>query len=91
MLEDGESREREGIAGASTGIWATSLHGIFESDGLWRSFLRAVVDRRGKHFATTGANFESRRQAEIDRAADALEAHLDLEAILAIIAKGAPR
>jgi adenosylcobyric acid synthase len=82
--------EKEGVAEASAGIWATSLHGIFESDGLRRAFLRAIAQRRGKQIDTAAATFESRRQAEIDRVADALEAHLDLETTFAIIAEGAP-
>jgi adenosylcobyric acid synthase len=91
VLNDGEKCEREGVAETSTGIWATSLHGIFESDGLRRSFLAAVADRRGKRFESAETTFESQRQAEIDRVADALEAHLDLEVTSAIIAEGAPR
>jgi adenosylcobyric acid synthase len=90
VLEDNEGLQREGVADSSVGIWATSLHGIFESDGLRRSFLTAVAARREKRFAATPTPFEARRQAEIDCVADALEAHLDLDATLEIIAEGAP-
>ena len=91
VLEDGEGREHEGVAESSIGIWATSLHGIFESDGLRHTFLSAIASRRKKCFVPAGTSFESRRQAEIDQIADCLEAHLELEATFAIIAEGAPR
>ena len=91
LLNDGDGCEHEGVADPAAGIWATSLHGIFESDGLRRSLLRTVAERRGKRFTASPVPFEARRQAEIDRIADALEAHLDLGAVRTIIAEGAPR
>jgi len=83
--------EPEGIADPAAGIWATSLHGIFECDGFRRTVLGTVAERRAKRFDPSSSSFETRRQAEIDRVADALEAHLDLEAVRAIITEGALR
>jgi adenosylcobyric acid synthase len=90
-LKDGAGIEREGIADQNAGIWATSLHGIFECDGHRRSFLGAVAERRAKRSSASPVSFEAHRQAEIDRVADALEAHLDLDAVRAIIAEGVLR
>ncbi|MGI0140967.1 MAG: cobyric acid synthase, partial [Thermoplasmata archaeon] len=75
---------------ANAGIWATSLHGIFECDAFRHSFLTEVAERRAKRFEPAATTFAAHRQAEIDRVADAIEEHLDLDAILAIIAQGAP-
>ncbi|MCU1492157.1 MAG: adenosylcobyric acid synthase (glutamine-hydrolyzing) [Acidimicrobiaceae bacterium] len=90
VLDEDAGCENEGVFEQTRGISATTLHGIFEADGLRRSILSAVADRRGKRFEASSSTFEERRQAEIDRVADSLEAHLDLDALDGIIAKGAP-
>ena len=88
---DEAGRVEEGVADPSQGIWATSLHGLFESDGLRRSFLSEVAARRGKSFVAAPVSFAALREAEIDEFADALEANLDLETVFGIIAEGAPQ
>lgn len=88
-LDDESGREEEGLADGARRIWATSLHGIFESDPLRHSFLAGIAQRRGKNVLGAEHSFEARRQAEIDLVADALEAHLDLPAINTFIGEGA--
>ncbi|MEO9224350.1 MAG: cobyric acid synthase [Acidimicrobiales bacterium] len=80
-----------GPEGASSGaVHGTTLHGLFEADGFRRAFLGAVAKRAGKAYVAGPTTFESLRQAAIDRIADAIEAHIDLAAIDALIAQGAP-
>jgi adenosylcobyric acid synthase len=50
----------------------TTLHGLFEEDGFRAAFLGRPP---------SGVSFASAREAQIDRLADMLEAHLDLAAI----------
>ncbi len=69
--------------GAQEGrVFGTSLHGIFESDGFRRTFLGEVARLRGRSFAGRPSSFAAARQAQYDRVADALEAHLDLSGVL---------
>ena len=68
----------------------TSLHGFFEQDGFRAAFLAEVARRRGKAFLPAGVSFAAAREAQFDRLADALEAHLDLAALDAVLAEGAP-
>jgi adenosylcobyric acid synthase len=64
----------------------TTLHGIFEADGFRRAFLQEVARRADKTFvAADGVSFARAREAQLDRMADLLEAHLDLDAVLALL------
>ena len=63
----------------------TSLHGLLENDAARSALLRMVAERRRKAFVPSTVSFGRERQARIDRLADALEAHLDLDALLRII------
>ena len=59
----------------------TTLHGIFEDDGFRAAFLG---------IEPSGVSFAAAREAQLDRLADLLEAHLDLAAVEALIKEGAP-
>ncbi len=50
----------------------TTLHGLFEDDGFRAAFLG---------IEPSGVSFAAAREAQLDRLADMLEAHLDLTAI----------
>jgi adenosylcobyric acid synthase len=77
----------DGPEGAHTGrFYGTTLHGIFEDDGFRAAFLRVVSDR----FTPGGASFAAAREAQLDRLADMLEAHLDLGAVDVLLKEGAP-
>ena len=90
-LEAGPGAEPEGVSGAATGIWGTSLHGVLENDELRASLLHAVAWRRAKTFTPSGLSFAGAREQMIDKLADAVEEHLDLGAIFAFAAEaGAP-
>lgn len=88
VLDDDKGHATDGV---SVRAWfGTTLHGIFEGDEFRRTFLTAVGDRRGKRFVSAGQSFEAERQRALDVLADALEAHLDMTAVFALIAEGAP-
>ena len=83
------------VAGAVDGVqdgatYGTTVHGLFENDGFRRAFLALVAERAGKDFVASPERFADARIARIDRIADTLEAHLDLDAVMALVAEGAP-
>jgi adenosylcobyric acid synthase len=89
-LESGQGLEAEGVPGATTGIWGTSLHGVLENDGLRASLLQQVAWHQGKTFTPSGLSFAAAREQMIDQLADAVEAHLDLGAIFGFAAEARP-
>ncbi len=89
-LEGPAGTEPEGVADADRGIYATSLHGVLESDELRAGLLAEVAKRRGRQWLPSGIRFAEVRQAQLDRVADACERHLDLDALWRITAEGAP-
>ena len=69
-LDDAYGR---GPEGAENGRFlGTTLHGLFEDDGFRAAFLG---------IPPSGVSFAVAREAQIDRLADTLEAHLDLAAV----------
>jgi adenosylcobyric acid synthase len=71
-------------------VAGTTLHGLFESDGFRAGVLAWAADRAGKQWAPGALDFGAARLARLDRIADLLEAHLDLDRVAALIAEGAP-
>ena len=67
-------------------VWATTLHGLFESDG----FRASVLGRASPGFIPSAMSFAAERTARFDRIADTLEASLDLDRLFALIEEGAP-
>jgi len=80
--------EPEGVADTGRGIFATTLHGVLENDEFRAGLLEAVAQRRGKRRERSGVSFAGIRLAQVDRVADACEAHLELDALWRIIAAG---
>ena len=80
------------LGGARAGaVFGTMWHGSFEGDELRRAWLAetaALVGREGFSAGTT--SFDSARQQRIDDLADAVEEHLDMEAVLRLVEQGAP-
>ena len=69
----------------------TTLHGIFEEDGFRRAFLQKIGRRADKAFVpASNISFAAAREAQLDRLADLLDAALDMAAVDALIALGAP-
>jgi adenosylcobyric acid synthase len=71
-------------------VYGTTLHGLFEADGFRGAFLHRVAARSNKQFAPGLTSFAAVREARIDRLADLLEAHLDLDAVVDLIASAEP-
>ncbi len=82
--------EPEGVADPGRALYGTSLHGLLEGDGFREWLLSTVAARRGGTWRPSGVSFEAARQAQLDRLADACEAHLDLDALWALSRDAAP-
>jgi adenosylcobyric acid synthase len=61
------------------------VHGLFENDGFRVAVLRDVAARAGKRWVPGGLDFAALRLARLDRIADTLEAHLDLDRLANLI------
>lgn len=84
-LDDGEDGA---VEPTEARVLATSLHGLFESDGFRGVFLTEVGRRAGKTFVAAGVSFAAARDAQADQAADLVAEHADVAALLALIASG---
>ena len=69
-------------------ILATTLHGLFESDGFRDVFLTEVGRRAGKTFVSAGVSFAAARDAQADQAAGLVAEHADVGALLDLIGTG---
>ena len=91
-LDDVYGVEEEGAVDLDdASVLGTTLHGIFEDDGFRAVFLTEVGRRRDKTFVPASVSFGRAREAQFDRLADVLEAHLDLDALDRIVSEGMPR
>jgi adenosylcobyric acid synthase len=82
--------DEEFLAGARRGpVFGTMWHGCLEGDEFRAAWLNAVADLVGvAGFRAGNVSFPAAREARIDAIADAVERHLDLEAILGLIEHG---
>jgi len=71
----------------SGSVWGTMWHGAFENDEFRRAWLSTVTASGSRPFrAVPGAvGFGARREAMIDRLADAITDHLDTDGLLALL------
>ena len=74
----------DGAVSADGRVWGTYLHGLFDNDSIRQPLLSRLRQKRGLMAVEDDAatNLES----ELDRLADHLQAHLDVERILALLA-----
>ncbi len=69
-------------------VWGTYLHGLFENDGFRHAFLKEMREPRLDPGAAPAAlSFRAFQEEQLDRLADLLRRHLDLERIRALIRK----
>jgi len=83
----------DGFAGGtrSGAIFGTMWHGCLEGDAFRGAWLRVAADLVGRSDVGTGTvSFAAARENRIDALADALEEHLDLDAVLRLVEHGAP-
>jgi adenosylcobyric acid synthase len=72
-------------------VWGTSWHGALENDGFRRAFLADIAQVAGRAFTPApGTDFAALREARLDSLGDLVEHHLDTEAVLRLIERGAP-
>jgi adenosylcobyric acid synthase len=71
-------------------VFGVTVHGLFEADEFRRAFLTMVGERAGKTFVPGGQSFAALRQARVERLADAFEAHVDVDAVVGVLASAAP-
>ena len=65
--------------------FGTMLHGAFEDDAFRAAFLTHIAELTGSPWRpAAGPGYAAAREAMIDKLADAVETHLDLDAILAL-------
>lgn len=76
---------------AKDNVYGTMWHGTLESDSFRRSWLTEVAERAGSSWRPdpTTPGYAARREAMIDTLADAVETHLDIDALLDL-ARSAP-
>jgi adenosylcobyric acid synthase len=84
-LDDDSGPDDEG-ASVGDRVFGTSLHGVFEHDAFRHVFLAKVASARGRAFRPGEVPFAAARQGFHDRIADAIEEHLDLDHLAALIA-----
>jgi adenosylcobyric acid synthase len=63
---------------------------VLEDDGLRRGLLRAVAAARGRALTPGSHSFAALRERRLDALGDLVERHLDGDAVLDLLAAGAP-
>ncbi|MGW4033520.1 cobyric acid synthase [Streptomyces sp. NPDC004838] len=72
-------------------VWGTHWHGSLESDGFRRQFLRQVASAAGRRFVPApDTSFAALREEQLDRLGDLVEEHVDTDALMRLIERGAP-
>lgn len=72
-------------------VWGTTWHGAFENDGFRRAWLAQVAATSGQSWRpSTGPGFAEQRESMVDRLADAVDEHLDTDALRRAMEAGAP-
>jgi adenosylcobyric acid synthase len=85
-LDDEHGAEREGATSGDR-VFGTSVHGLFEHDEFRRAFLARVATRRGRAYSPGTTSFGAARGRFHDAVADAIEAHVDLDALAETIGR----
>lgn len=80
-LGPGGGTEPEGSVASDGRVRATSLHGVFDADGVRAAILCDVADRRRRTFTPHPVPFADRLEAQHERLADWLDQHLDMPAV----------
>ena len=90
--EDPRAKDAEPFLGGFRyqAVWGSMWHGTFENDGFRRAWLCEVAAQAGVDWRPSDGStgFRARRDAMLDRLADAIDEHLDTEGLLRIIEDG---
>ncbi|WP_034237969.1 cobyric acid synthase [Saccharomonospora iraqiensis] len=77
--------------GRHDAVWATMWHGLLENDGFRRRWLTEVAERAGVAWRPADApGFAERRERMLDTLADAIDTHVDTDALDTLIDRGVP-
>ncbi|MEU8268216.1 cobyric acid synthase [Sphaerisporangium sp. NPDC049002] len=92
LTDDEDRRPEPFLDGCRVGaVWGTTWHGALENDDFRRAFLADVAARAGRDFAPApGVSFAALRERHLDALGDLIEHHVDTDALLTLIEKGAP-
>jgi adenosylcobyric acid synthase len=71
-------------------VFGTSWHGVMDSDGFRRAFLRWVAERRGLDWTPGEETFAAAREARLERLGDLVSENVDRNALLRLIEDGPP-
>jgi adenosylcobyric acid synthase len=71
-------------------LFGTSWHGVMESDGFRRGFLRWVAEERSLDWRPGETSFAAAREARLERLGDLVSENVDREALLRLIDDGPP-
>jgi adenosylcobyric acid synthase len=79
----------DGAVSADGRVWGTYLHGVLENDAFRRRWLQRLSAHRRIEAPYVGTDvltdMHAMRQAEYDRLADVVEAHVDMPAVLRLM------
>jgi adenosylcobyric acid synthase len=81
--------EALGVADFERGVLGTSVHGLLEADEVRAALLAWVARRRGREAPPAGRSFVEARWSRLEAVADAIEQHVDLDALFELVAEGA--
>ena len=70
-------------------VRGSTLHGLFDADRFRASLLDDLARRHERDVRPSDVPFDRRLDAQHDRLADWLDAHLDVDAVLGLIGEGA--
>ncbi len=81
-----------GVGIRRAGVYGTHWHGLFDNDDVRRRWLAEAAAAAGRSgFAVAGdTDVSARRDAQLDLMADLLAAHVDVDAVLALLDAGPP-
>lgn len=83
--------DEEFLGGARrAAVLGTMWHGSLESDRLRHALLREVAAVCDRQWEPSGVRFADARAARLDLLADLLEQHVDVDALLTLVERGAP-
>ncbi|HEU4811740.1 MAG TPA: cobyric acid synthase [Nocardioides sp.] len=82
----------EFLGGARSGaVLGTMWHGSLEGDELRRALLAELAAAAGAPYTPAAVSFAEQRERRLDLLGDLVEKHLDVDALLALAERGAPR
>lgn len=70
-----------GVVSADDSVFGTYLHGLFDSDSFRRAFINVLRKQKGLGPLATGLAYREFREVQLDKLAELVEAHLDMDAI----------